>query len=315
MFDRIGVKIVCVVVALLLWVQVASTVNVEHLVRLPVVVVGVPDSLSVRESVLPDRVGVRLRGTRLQLLLSDLISRDLGQIQIDLTGKGPGRHTYELSVLDAVVNATALEIVPATTLVLDVQPKVRRSVPVHLSLTGDFPEDRTLAAPPEITPPQVEVTGPESLVEGLAEIRTTDLDLRRHGESFETKLSLVNPDPDLVLSPVEVEVSVGVDRIVERQFREVPVTVLSDLDPARVHLEPTHAQVAVRGAAAVVDALSPEDVEVVLHIDAEAAGVSEVGAQVILPAGMFTSSLEPANFQVVVDPLPEDANRGAESNE
>jgi YbbR domain-containing protein len=301
MFDRIGVKIVCMVAALLLWVQVASTVNVEELVRLPVEVVGLPDSLAVRASALPDEVGVRLRGTRLQLLLSDIVARDLGQIQLDLTGRGAGRHSYELSVLDAVVNATALEIVPATTLVIDIQARITRSVPVRLTMAGEFPEGYALAAAPELTPPTIDVTGPQSLVENLAELRTEDLDLRRHRESFQMTLSLVAPNPDLEISPVEVEVAVGVDEIVERHFREVPVTVLSDLDASRIHLDPTHAQVQVRGAAALVHALAPEDVEVVLHIDATAAGVSEVGAQVLLPDGLLSSSLEPTTFQVVVD--------------
>lgn len=315
MFDRVGVKIICVVVALLLWIQVASTVTVEKLVRLPLTVVGLPDSLAVRRSALPDEIGVRLRGTRLQLLLSDVVSRDLGHVQLDLTGQGVGRHTYELSVLDAVVNATALEIVPATTLVIDIQEWVQSDVPVHLSMVGELSDGLALATNPEITPATVKVSGPRSLVEGLHEVRTADLDLRRHRESFQEVLKLIDPSEDLTIRPVEVQVSIGIDEIVERQFREVPVTVLSDLDASRIHLEPTHAQVHVRGAAAAVNALAAEDVEVVLHIDATAIGVSEVGAQVILPDGPLSASLEPNTFQVVVDsdsgPLPaEDPSGG-----
>jgi YbbR domain-containing protein len=115
----------------------------------------------------------------------------------------------------------------------------------------------------------------------------------------------VSPDPDVQIRPVEVEVSVGVDQIVERQFREIPVTVLSDIDPSRVHLDPTHATVIVRGAAANVQQLAPEDVSVVLHIDASEIGVSEVSGQVLLPDGLLSSILEPASFQVVVDPPPD----------
>lgn len=310
MFDRLGVKIICLIVALLLWVQVASTVDVEKLVQLPVRVEGLADSLTVRHSRLPEEVGVRVRGSRLQLLLSQLVSRDLGHISLDLTTYQPGLHSYEVTVLDAVVNATAVEVVPPTTLTLDVQREVTRDVPVRLRTRGDFPDGYTRASRPEITPREVRVTGPERVVTAVREVDTQEIDVRRRRSSFSETVALQVPDPDVHLSPVEVDVSLGVDEIIGRQFRDVPVTVLSDLPAERIHLEPTHARVQVRGPATLVEALAPEEVEVILHIDESVEGVAELSGQVIVPDGMLSSTVEPASFQVVVDPVAEEAPAG-----
>lgn len=301
MFDHLGVKLVCLLVATLLWVQVASNEEIDDVVRLPLQIAGLPDSLTVQRSVLPETVGVRVKGNRLSVLLSDLVQRDLGRVELDLSDRGPGRHAYEVTVLDVNVNATPIEIVPATTLEIPVERLLRRMVPVRLVTEGKLPDDYSLAGRPEITPERVEVTGPESIVAALEQIPTVPVRLARRRESFTERVSLAPAQGDLRLLPVEVEVAVGIDAIVERVFENIPVTVWSDLASERIHLEPTIARVRVVGAAGVVGSMGPEEISVLVHIEAGVSGVAQIPGQVVVPDGVASSSLEPVSFQVIVD--------------
>lgn len=302
MFSNIGIKLICLLVALLLWAQVASTVDVEQLVRLPVEITGLGDSLAIATSRLPDAVSVRIRGNRLQLLASDLVRRELGRVQLDLSAVGPGLHRYDISVLDVRVAATPLEVVPAIAIELDVQRKISKLVPVRLVLTGELPVGVAMAGRPEIVPPRVTVSGPEKLVELVEEVRSEELRLARRRSSFTQRIPLVSPDRDVRVRPIEVEVAVGIDEIIERVFEEVPVTVLSEIDPERVSLDPTMVRVRISGAVGVVNALTLDEVSVLVPIGSSVKGVALVPAQAVVPDGLSVTGVEPSTIHVLVAP-------------
>jgi YbbR domain-containing protein len=294
-----------------LWVQVASDTDIEEMARLPLRIEGLADSLSVAESTLPDNVSVRIRGSRLQLLLADLVQRELGRVTLDMNGLGPGRHRYDVSVLDVRVNATPVEVVPAVALDIVVERRVRKMVPVRMRTEGELPDGYTRVGREEISPARVEVTGPESEIQSVEEIATLPVRLGRRRASFQEQVALVVPDPDLAVRPVEVEIAVGIDELIERDFTEVPVTILSGLDGEWTTVEPTSARVRVRGAASVVRALRAEEVSVVVPIDDGIRGVAQVAAQVAVPDGVLGFTVEPATFQVIVD----DGTAGAVTEE
>ena len=56
MFQNLGIKSLCLIIASLLWLQAAATTDVEEILRLPVRVVGLTDSLTVVGSRLPDTI-------------------------------------------------------------------------------------------------------------------------------------------------------------------------------------------------------------------------------------------------------------------
>lgn len=311
MLENLGIKLLCLVVAVVLWVQVAGSIDVEEVVELPVELVSLPDSLIVRSNALPDRVEVRIRGTKLQHLLDDVFRRDRGRIQLSVPRATAGLHRAEISVADVRVSSTPTEILSPASIEFEIYRRGRREVPVRLAVDGQLPQGFTMAARPEITPNTVVVTGPESLVEGLSHVNTQPLRLARHRSSFRQRIHLASPDPDLQLHPIEVEISLGIDEIVERAFANVPISILSDMDAARLHVDPTMAQVRVMGAAGAVAALGPESISVVLHIGELETGVYQLDPQVVAPDGIVSTSVDPPAFQVIVsDAVPGDGGSG-----
>lgn len=296
-----GVKLVCLLVALVLWVQVASTQDVEEIVQLPLTVVGLPDSLVVRADSLPEKVGVRIRGSKLQLLRDQIVHRGFGRVEVPLSDATPGPYEHPVTVLDVRSAATPLEIVPDLELQLQVHRRVSRAVPVRLAVDGQLPAGFTMAGRPEISPSSVEVTGPQPLVEALAHVSTEPLRLDRQRGSFTQRIGLALRDPSLRVRPVEVEVAVGVDEVRERLFSEVPLSILNALAPERVHVDPAHAQVRVVGGGGAVDALRVEDIAVLLQVEDLEPGVYQLTPEVVVPDGIASTSVEPPSFQVIVE--------------
>jgi len=300
----IGSKVLALLVALLLWLQVASTVEVEEVVELPLTIVELPDSLVVREAAIPQHAKVRIRGSKLQLLMRDLFKRDLGSVRVPMADASAGLTRINLDADLVAISATALDVITPQELLFRVHRKATRRVPVRVAMDGQLPPEDIVAGRPELSPYEVDVSGPKALVDALVHINTQPLDLSKRRQSFRERLALASPDPDLELRPREVEVAVGIDRIIERTFTDVLISVLSDIGNDRIHISPTTAQVRVSGAQAVVEAMGPADVSVVLHIGELEAGSYELPAEIVVPDGTASTSVEPLVFHVIIDPAP-----------
>lgn len=303
MFQNLGVKLLCLFVAVLLWVQAASQDFQEREVALPLRVVGLVDSLAVARSRMPETVTVRMRESRLRLLLSDLWRGDLGEVELDLTGVALGRSRIPLIPRDVRTEATALSIVSPTTIDVRVQRRLSRAVAVRLRTEGSLPAGYARSGAEEITPESVTVEGPEEIVSTVEEISTTLVTLDRRRASFRATAALVSPHPDVVLRPREVMVSVGIEEVVEQVFEDVLVTVFTDGDsaPERVRLDPTTVRVTVVGAAGIVGRLRAEDISVRVPIASDLRGVAEIPVEVVALDGVIRTAVDPLRIQVFVD--------------
>jgi YbbR domain-containing protein len=81
----------------------------------------------------------------------------------------------------------------------------------------------------------------------------------------------------------------------------VPLTVLREDDQMRIKLVPAQARVVVVGARSVLDALSVDEISVLVTIPGGVEGVSEVSAEAVVPDGVLLARVEPQTFQVVAE--------------
>jgi YbbR domain-containing protein len=169
---------------------------------------------------------------------------------------------------------------------------------------GQLPPEYIVAGRPEISPFEVEVSGPSPAVSALVHVNTEPIDLSRRREGFRERVRLSTPDEDLRLRPVEVDIAVSIDRIIERTFSDLPISVLSEMDPARVQIEPKQARVRVTGAKGIVESMGPADVAVLVHVGDLQPGVFELPAEVLLPEGTGSMAIDPPQFRVVVSGPP-----------
>lgn len=302
MFQNLGIKTLCLLVASLLWLQAAATTEVEEILQLPVEVTGLGDSLTVIRGELPASISVRLRGNRLQLLAADLFQHETGRVELDLAGLGAGHHRYDVSVLDVSGPGTPLDVVPGVTLDIDIERRITRQVPVELLVQGELPAGVVFVTDLDVAPATVQITGPESVVTTVVSVSSGPFDLSGRRASFSELVALVAPGEEIQLRPVEVQVSAGIEPVGERTFDGVPLTVLrGQNDRMRIELVPPSARVVVTGARSVLDALAVEEIGVVVTIEPGIEGVSEVEGEAVVPDGVLSARVEPPSFQVLAE--------------
>jgi len=298
---NLTVRIVCVLLALVLWAQAASQQEMEKTIELPLKFVDLPDSLAIRRSRIPSSVWIRLRNSKLRFLLHDIFRRERGEVQVSLAAVGEGEFHHDISPREVFADGTPLGIESPTTLHMKIYPRRSRLVGVRVVLDGRLDEGLVLTSRPAVTPSEVQVEGAAPLVDTIDHINTVPLKVSHRAHSFRETVDLQSPDPDLRLLPREVDVSLSIDEIIERSFANVPLSVLSDfVDTTRIVVQPELAQVRLTGPARVVNALRPQDISVVLHLSRDATGVQQVEPEVLVPDTVLSTQVDPPTFQVII---------------
>ncbi len=110
---RVGLKLVCLLAALVLWLQVAATTVVDDTVAMPLQAVGLRDGTAPAMGDLPRSVRVRVRGSKLQLVAHRYFGRRVGTVVIDLARPAAGSVVErEIGTEDVRSDLTALAIAP-----------------------------------------------------------------------------------------------------------------------------------------------------------------------------------------------------------
>jgi len=266
---HVGLKLLSIAVAVLLWLVVAGDPIVERTLRVGLELQRTPDGLELVGSV-PDSVSVRLRGPASRL--SGLGPGDLSVV-VDLDGARPGRRLFTLTsnLATAPYGIEVLQITPAT-LTLSFEGRAVRVLPVRPQLEGT-PVPGHSVTNVSVTPSQVRVEGPESAVGVLTEVPTEPVSVERATTLVREAVALDLPESGVRLTggagTAVVTVTVSADTT-ERTVAAVPIAVRGG--PAGAVAVPATAAVTVQGASDVVAALSPADI--LLFVDVLDAGAA-----------------------------------------
>lgn len=304
--NRLGLKLGCLAVAIVIWMQVASTATVEQQFDVPLRVVGLEEGRTIVGSALPREVSVRLQGSKLRLLAHRWTHRPAGEVVIDLAERQPGRpFTVNLGPGDVASAFTALEIVEPQRLTVRIDGQVERRLPITLSTIGSLPSGYGHLVALRAEPESVLVSGPARYFPERPAVRTTPLELARLEGAGRLKLRVLPPESHLQLSTHEVEVAYSVGLLAERTIADVPVRVVGHEPGVEVGVSPSRVDVNVRGVADSLRTLGPGRLLVTVAADGLAAGVHLLPGEVSAPGWATVIGLDPAQFQVVVGPARE----------
>lgn len=313
--NRLGLKLSCLVVAIVIWIQVASTATVEQVARLPLRVTGLAEGQTIVGSALPTEVSVRLRGSKLRLLAHRYLQQPVGTVTLDLTEREPGRaFTVVLGPGDVASELTVTQVVEPDRLTVRIDGQLSRRLPVELTTIGSLASGYGYLTAPAARPDSIRVTGPARYFPDRPLVRTAPLDLARLEGAGELSLPLLLPDSHLVLDMPEVKVAYSVGRLAERTLADVPVRAIAD-DGTEVGLSPAQVDVMVRGVADSLLALSPARLRVTVAAKGLASGMHMLPGDVQAPDWVTVIGLDPAQFQVVVGaaaPVTADGSRARE---
>lgn len=230
-FAWLRANLVSLLLALLLsitvWVVAAQDENppVEFGLTspIPIDVVGLDEDLVIRNDI-PESTRVRLRA--LQNRVPSISQGDVAAI-VDLSGLGPGIHLVTLQ-LDVSTQAIVVGANPAT-LRVEIERRRVREMPVQVEVSGLLPPgyafDRDSIG---VRPAQVVLSGPESLVNLVSEVRVNaDVEGLRGPLMTELPLQVIGADGAVIeglnIEPWQVAVDVPIEQ--EAGYREVTIRV------------------------------------------------------------------------------------------
>jgi YbbR domain-containing protein len=235
---HLGTKLISIAIAIVLWMIVLGSRNVEATKEIPLEVITPTDLVPANE--IPDRIAFRLSGPK--AFLRTVLDRKEEPIRVNLSGAKAGLVTYRFfsDNIRVPIGVKVLSINP-TAVLIKLEAIKKRDVPVKIELRGSVPEGFRIAKM-EVRPPHVRIRGAESRVDGLSELvtspidvshlhqefeRDAPLDLARHGVQAEGALPKVFIDVEPVSANFRIKnVDVRVVSLAKYRVEEKTVSVL-----------------------------------------------------------------------------------------
>jgi YbbR domain-containing protein len=173
-FQNLGLKLLSLIVAIVLWLAVVRDPLAEVVVKIPIEFQHIPQSLDFTSEHIP-QAEIRVRGP--ERTVHGLDQEDVHAV-LDLANATPGEHTYDLNVRGVRVprNVEVVQVIPAQ-LRINFDKEVTKVIPVRPRVIGTFAPGVQLAPAGIIPDPvQVAVVGPEKRVNQIEAVLTDPVD-------------------------------------------------------------------------------------------------------------------------------------------
>ena len=297
-FRHLGLKIVAVALAALLWLIVAGDHLVERSMRVPLEFRNIPNELEIVGDP-PTSVDVRLRGSSSQL--ARLEPREVIAV-LDLSGARPGSRMFHLrnDEVRAPYGVDVSQVIPGT-LALDLEKSGRRTVPVVPALDGE-PAPGFVVGKVASDPPAVEVAGPESHLKDLTGATTEPVAVAGRKEKFTDVVTVGITDSAVRLVQAQ-NARVTVDVLpapVERELAGVPVRMRNLGQGLSASVQPTLTRVTVRGRREALGDLRAGAIDAFVDLAGLGPGRYNLRVQVDPSQTFGVSSIDPAVVDVII---------------
>jgi YbbR domain-containing protein len=264
---HVGLKLLSIVVATLLWLVVTGDPVVERTMRVGLELQRAPDGLELVGAV-PDTVAVRVRGPASRL--SGLAPADVSAV-VDLDGVRAGRRLFPLTPAQVTVpfGVDVMQVTPPA-LPLTFEPTASAVVPVRPRVEGT-PVPGHSVTNVSVTPSQVRVEGPESVVRGLTEVFTEVVSVERATSLVREAVTIDTSESALRLTggaTAVVTITIAADTT-ERTLTGVPIRLRGR---ATGRLMPVEASVTIQGAGEIVRELTTADITLFVDVPGDMPG-------------------------------------------
>ena len=298
-FRYLGLKVLAIALAAMLWLTVAGEHVVERSLRVPLAVRNLPEALEIVGD-LPAVVDVRVRGSAAQL--SRLDPGDVVAM-VDLANARTGTRLFHLRT-DEVRVPYGLEVaqVLPPSLSLALEKPAKRTVPIVPVTDGD-PAPGFVVGRITSDPAMVEIEGPESHVKQVGEATTEPLEVNGRRERITDVLAIGVTDSSVrLVKPQSANVTVEITPApVEREVAGVPVrwrNLSQGLAAPRV--VPNVARVTIRGQRETLSAVGPDAIDAFVDVTGLGPGEYKLRVQIDPSQSFGVSAVTPSVVAVTI---------------
>lgn len=297
-FRNIGLKVLAIALASLLWLTVAGQHIVERSLRVPLEFRNVPKSLEIVGNA-PDTIDVRLRGS--SAVLTRLQPGEIVAV-LDVSGARTGARLFQVRAdeVRAPFGVEVLQVVPST-LALELERTSRRRVPIVPAVDGQ-PAPGYVVGTKTVQPSSVEIIGPESRVRQVSEATTEPVLIRDARARISDTVSVGVIDSAVRLAqPQTAQVTVDIwPAPVERRLDGVPIRWRNLPAGLSAQLSPTLTSVTVRGTNELVSGLRPDAILAYVDLAGLGAGRYNLRVQVDQTERFGVDKIDPALVTVTI---------------
>jgi len=297
-FRHLGLKVLAIALASLLWLTVAGEHVVERSLRVPLAVRNLPTSLEIVGD-LPAAVDVRVRGSSAQL------SRlDAGEVvaMVDLTGARPGSRLFHLRTDEVRVpyGIDVAQVMPPS-LSLSLEKSAQRTVPIVPATDGD-PAPGFVVGRISAEPSTIQIIGPESHVREVAEATTEPVEIDGKSERVRDVVAVGVTDSSVRLAqPLSATVVVEISPApVEREVSGVPVRWRDLGQGLSARVAPPVVRVTIRGLREALSAVRPDAIDAFVDLTGLGPGQYTLRVQVDPSQTFGVGALTPGNVSVII---------------
>jgi YbbR domain-containing protein len=295
-FRHVGLRLLSLGLAVILWMTVAGEEMVERVMRVPLELQQFPPGLEITGDV-PTTVDVRVRGG------SGVLSRvGPGDVvaMLDLRTARRGQRLFPVTPEQVRVpfGVQVVQILPSA-IAMAFEPSATRQVKVVPAVDGR-PSPGYVVGPMTIDPVAVEIVGPESAVRRATQAMTEPVSVSGASTQVREIVSIGMLDPALRLkTPRLATVTVQiVPAPLERTLRHRPVRVRNLPSALTAEANPTVVDVTLRGSREALNRVVADDVFV--YVELSGLGVGEYTlpphADALQDAGVVR--IEPSSVKV-----------------
>lgn len=297
-FRQLGLKILAITLASLLWLTVAGEHVVERSLRVPLEFRNIPEALEIVGNT-PDTVDVRLRGS--SAVLSRLQPGEIVAV-LDLRTARSGSRLFHIRNDDvrAPFGVEVSQIVPST-LALELEKSARRMVPVVPAIEGE-PAPGFVVGRYAVDPATVEIVGPDSHVRQVAEATTEPVSVKDARARVRDGVTIGVVDSSVRLTQAQsANVTVEIwPAPVERRMPDVPVRWRNLGTGLRAQVSPQLVQVTVRGSKDPLAMLRGDSVQAFVDLAGLGSGRYNLRVQADPAESFGVVAIDPAVVSVTI---------------
>ena len=280
--------------ALLLWFFVVGEEKVEVSVSIPLEIINIPADMVIANDV-PSNIDVRVYGPR--SMIRAMATKGILRI-INLQGAKPGKITVHISPdsLSLPGAVRALRIQPSNVEIV-LETLVLSDFPVKPVLKGTVAKYHKVLDT-DVYPPRVVLSGPESVIKAMKEVRTFPVDVDRASDDITREVGLdlhglhVSSEEN---STYKVTVRIAPAQGT-RRITHIPLHI--ENNEAGASWWPRIVSVTLRGPILDLREIKVTDIYVEISIKGLGPGIHSVKPGCIVPEGFTLMEITPRNIKV-----------------
>lgn len=296
LLKHLGLKVLSLVLALVLWMVVSGEETVERGLRVPLELQQVPPGLELTGEI-PTAVDLRVRGP--SSTLGRLTAGDVVAV-LDLRTAAEGRRLFPLTPEQMRVpfGVEVAQVTPAA-VALAFELSATKQVPVAPSVDG-HPAPGYVVGAKTADPARVEVVGPESVVKNVAEVLTEPVSVAGARDRVTQTVAIGVLDPSLRLKTArsaEVTVQV-VPAPLERTVRSRPIHLRGLASTLEAQATPVTVDVGLRASRLAMSRVEPDSIVAYIDVAGLSPGLYTLTVHADSPPDVGVTHIDPASVQV-----------------